>query len=125
MNVIGTLKAKALSILLVILLTMLVALKVDYNDKVVKLESATSSLVKTTDANKRLSDENIKLIEELKTKPKETLKIVKEVQKELCNIPAKVEAIKSLPSKKKEVTNEEDVADIDARLPDDLLRLLQ
>lgn len=124
MNVMDTIKANVFKFLCVILLTLLVALKVDYDDKVDKLESATSSLTIHEQANKRLSEENKRLVDDLEKKPKEVIKIVREVEKELCTIPIKQEAIKNLKSRK-EVTDEKDTADIDDRLPADLIRLLQ
>jgi predicted signal transduction protein with EAL and GGDEF domain len=123
-KVLSTLRANALKLLCVVIVTLLVALKVQYNDVVEKLDSATTSLTKHEQLNQRLSDENKRLIDDLEKKPKEVIKIVTEVQTELCDVKVKDSAIKNLKSSK-EVTDEKDVADIDDRLPADLKQLLK
>lgn len=124
MNLISTLRANALKLLCVVLVTLLVALKFEYNDKVDKLSSATTSLTEQVALNERLSEQNKQLAEEVEKKPKQVIKVVKEVHTELCQSSIKQEAIKNLKSNK-EVTDEKDVADIDDRLPADLKLLLK
>ena len=124
MKILETLKSKALGVLCVVLVTLLIALKFDYDNKVDLMNSAIESATLHESANKRLSDQNKGLLEELERKPKVVIEVVKEVDEKLCDIKVVDQAIKNLKSKK-EVTDEKDVADVDDRLPADLKQLLK
>jgi hypothetical protein len=88
------------------------------------LVKVSNELLTQTQLNQRLISENTKLLDEIKTMPEKQIEIVKQVDKEICNGVVKVESIKNLPTKR--VDNDEaHTADIDDRLPDDLIRLLK
>lgn len=125
MNILATLKSKALHVLIVILMTLLAATYIDRNiisnDRDVTKKSLTELALKY----ERVSSENEKLAQEIKKAGNNSVVITKEVTVEVCNAKVKQEAIKSLPTNKREVTNEKATAGIDDSLPDDLKRLLQ
>lgn len=114
-------------IVLIVLLTLLSASYLSGKSDREKLEGVSEKLLEHVKLNKSLSDQNLALAEEIKNKPKEYITIVKEVDKEVCNGIVKQQMINSLKSKK-ETVNETDVqntADIDDRLPTDLIQLLK
>lgn len=119
-KLIATIKSKAAWILCVILATTLTIKSVELN----RLKGVDVKLKEQSSLNERLVKEKESLSEELKTKPKEFITITKEVTKEICSGVVKQEAIKALPSRK-EVTSEKGTADIDDRLPADLIQLLK
>jgi hypothetical protein len=92
-----------------------------------ELRVVSDKLVTHVRLNESLSEQNLLLLDEIKNKPVEYIKITKEVEKEICNGVVKQTLINELPSKpsKKDVINEETTADIDDRLPDNLLKLLK
>lgn len=124
MNPLATIKSKALNILCIVLTTLLIASYMSGKADREELSSVSEKLVKHVQLNERLSSQNLALVEEIKNKPTEYITITKEVDKEVCNGVVKQNMINSLPSKK-EVVNEETTADIDDRLPDNLLKLLK
>lgn len=125
MKILATLKSKALHVLIVILMTLLAATYIDRNiisnDRDITKKSLTELALKY----ERISSENEKLAQEIKEAGNKSVVITKEVTVEVCNAKVKQEAIKSLPTNKREVTNEKATAGIDDSLPDDLKRLLQ
>lgn len=126
-NILGILKSKLQMIVLIVLLTLLSASYLSGKSDREKLEGVSEKLLEHVKLNKSLSDQNLALAEEIKNKPKEYITIVKEVDKEVCNGIVKQQMINSLKSKK-ETVNETDVqntADIDDRLPTDLIQLLK
>ena len=129
MNLISTIKSKGLSILCVILATLLTVSILSYNSNKKELINVQSQLLKHVQLNERLSEQNLSLAEEIKNKPKEYITITKEADKKLCDGLLVQHSINSLPSKvKKEAVNENNVqntADIDDRLPADLIQLLK
>lgn len=124
MNLLAMIKSKGYFILCVILATLLTASivtsKVDRDD----LKLANEKLLEHVQLNKKLSEQNLELAKEIRDKPVEYITITKEVERKVCDGKVKQELINSLP--RKEVINEkQDVVDIDARLPDDLIKLLK
>lgn len=123
MNLIAALKSKGYFILFIILFTLLTASvvtsKIDRDD----LKIANAKLLEHVQLNERLSKQNLDLAKEIRERPIEYITITKEVDRKICDGKIKQELINSLP--KKEVTNDKDVVDIDARLPDDLIKLLK
>lgn len=124
MGIVTTLKNKALLITFVVLTSLLIATYMSGKSDREELKLTSEKLLEHVTLNKRLSDENLRLVKELKEKPPEYITLTKEVMKEVCNGVVKQTLINSLPSKKGNV-NEEKVVDIDDRLPDDLIRLLK
>ncbi len=124
MGIVTTLKNKALLIAFVVLTSLLIVTYMSGKSDREELKLTSEKLLEHVTLNKRLSDENLRLVKELKEKPPEYITLTKEVMKEVCNGVVKQTLINSLPSKKGNV-NEEKVVDIDDRLPDDLIRLLK
>lgn len=117
-------KSKGYFILCIILATLLTASvvtsKVDRDD----LKVSNQKLLEHVQLNKKLSEQNLELAKEIRDKPVEYITITKEVERKVCDGQVKQALINSLP--RKEVVNEkQDVVDIDARLPDDLIKLLK
>lgn len=123
-SLLATLKSKGLAILCIILLTLLTTTYLSDKHNREELVIAQAALIRHVDMNKRLSDENLALVKELRDAPDKQLPIVKEVMVEICNGAINEKLIESLPSKKEKV-NEEKTADIDDRLPTDLIQLLK
>lgn len=124
MNLIETLKSKGLLILCIILSTLLTVSYISGKDDKKLISEIQPALVRHIDLNKKLSDENLVLAKELSEAPQKYIPIVKEVEKEVCNGVVKQELIKALPSRKEDV-NEKNTADIDDKLPADLLIILK
>lgn len=125
MNPIATIKSKLLSILCVVLMTTSAMLYFSGQSDSEELKQVRDKLVHHVSLNESLSKQNLQLAEELKTKPVEYITITQDVEKEVCNGRVTQEKINSLPSKRKEGVNEKHTADIDDRLPDDLIKLLK
>lgn len=126
--ILTTLKSKGLSILCIVLATLLTASIISGKYDREARDTAQGKLLEHVTLNKRLSEQNLELANQIKNKPKEYIPIVKEVDKEVCNGVVKQQAINALLSSKKETVNEatkQNTADIDDRLPTDLLKLLK
>lgn len=123
-SLLATLKSKGLTIICIILFTLLTTTYLSDKESRKELGVAQSALIKHVDLNKRLSDENLALAKELKEASSTQIPIVKEVMVEICHGAINEKLIESLPSKKGNV-NEEKTADIDNRLPTDLIQLLK
>lgn len=126
MNLLATLKTKGLSILVVVLTTLCISLfvtgKLDRNE----LDDVKGKLLEHVTLNERLSKQNLELAEQIRNKPKEYIPVVKDVIKEVCNGKVKQSLIENLPRKEvSNVENTQTTADIDDRLPADLIKLLQ
>jgi hypothetical protein len=106
-------------------MTLLAATYIDRNIISNDRDVTKKSLTELTLKYERISSENEKLAQEIKNAGNNSVVITKEVTVEVCNAKVKQEAIKSLPTNKREVTNEKATAGIDDSLPDDLKRLLQ
>lgn len=127
-NFLKSLKSKALGILCIILITALTISVMEGNSSKTELTSLRTKYNEQVSLNERLSNQNLDLLDEIDKRPIEFINIVKEVQVEICNGRVQQELINALPSKKGNVNAEKDqanTADIDDRLPDDLLRLLK
>lgn len=125
MNLIAAIKSKILSILCVVLFTALTTVYLSGSADRTELKDIRAKLVQHVELNESLSRQNLELAEEIRTKPTEYITITKEVEKEVCKGQVAQAMIKALPSKRKEGVNEKVTADIDDRLPDDLLKLLK
>ena len=123
-SILAAVKSKGLTIICIILFTLLTTTYLSDKHNREELTVAQSALIKHVGMNKRLSDENLALAKELRESPAKQIPIVKEVMVEICNGAIKEKLIESLPSKKGNV-NEEKTADIDDRLPTDLIQLLK
>lgn len=123
-SILATLKSKGLAVLCVILFTLLTTTYFSEQNSKEELEVAQAALIRHVGMNKRLSDENLELAKQIKEAPAIQIPIVKEVMTEVCNGVVKENLISSLPSKKGNV-NEEKTADIDDRLPANLIQLLK
>ncbi len=78
--------------------------------------------------NVRLNKEIAQLVEDLQKKPKEIIKTVTEVSKELCEGEKKISEImhfKPSTFNRKEVTNEKEYVDIDAPFSAEFISLLK
>lgn len=122
-TLLATLKSKGLTILCIVLFTLLTTTYISNEHNKSELDKAQSSLLTHVQLNKRLSDENLALAKEVKESAKQ-IPIVKEVMTEVCNGRINEKLIESLPAKKDKV-NEEKTADIDDRLPSNLIQLLK
>lgn len=125
MNIIAMVKGKFLQVACISLITAFGLLYWSTDSDRDELVILRDKLVRHVELNESLSRQNLVLAEELKTKPIEYITITKEVEKEVCEGRIAQEKIKSLPTKRKEGVNEKVTADIDDRLPDDLIRLLK
>ena len=125
MNLITILKSKAQTLLCIILATLLTVSYLSGKADRQQLELVSGKLTEHVLLNQSLSEQNLQLAREIKDKPKEFITITKDVEKEVCNGRIKQELIKALPSRKEAVNVEHKVADIDDRLPDDLIKLLK
>lgn len=124
--ILATLKSKGLSILCIVLATLLTASVISGKYDRQALDTAQEKLMEHVTLNKRLSEQNLELANEIKNKPAQYITITKDVDKEVCNGVVRQTMIQSLPiTKKKEAVNEEITADIDDRLPNDLIKLLK
>jgi hypothetical protein len=94
-----------------------------------ELTTVQGKLLEHVTLNKRLSDQNLELAEEIKTKPAQYITITKEVEKHVCNGRVQQELITAIPAKKEAVNGVnktmETTADIDDRLPSELIKLLK
>lgn len=124
MNIITYVKGKLTTIIIVSLVVLLSVSYVSGKMDRTSLVKVSNELLTQTQLNQRLISENTKLLDELKTMPEKQIEIVKQVDREICNGVVKVEAINNLPTKRVD-NNETHTADIDDRLPDDLIKLLK
>lgn len=125
MKILANLKGKILITLIIILTTLLAATYIDRGIITNDRDKTKSALATQLIVNERLVSENKKLKNDQKSVPNESVVIVKESVKEICNSKISGELIKNLPSKPKEVVGEETIAGTDDRLPDDIKRLLK
>ena len=127
MNLFAILKSKLQLIACIVLATLLAASYLSNKSDQDELIDLREKVIEHVKLNKSLSEQNLSLAKELREKPKEYITITKDVDKEVCNGAVNKALINSLPSKKG-VVNEENVthtADIDDRLPADLIKLLK
>lgn len=127
MNLFAILKSKLQLIACIVLATLLAASYLSNKSDQDELIDLREKVIEHVKLNKSLSEQNLSLAKELREKPKEYITITKDVDKEVCNGAVNKALINSLPSKKG-VVNEENVthtADIDDRLPTDLIKLLK
>lgn len=128
MNFLINLKSKAIGIICIILITALTISVIEGRSNKTELTELRTKYSDQLTLNERLSNQNLDLLDEIDKRPIEFINIVKEVQVEICNGRVQQELINALPSNKGAVNAEQDkanTADIDDRLPDDLLRLLK
>lgn len=124
MNLLAKLGNNAAIIICIILTTILLVKLVEIKDLDEKLVVANRKAAEYSSLSLSLTKRVNTLAKELEETPERVITLTKEVQTEVCNGKLKQEAIKNLPSKK-EVVNEKDVADIDDRIPSDLIKLLK
>ena len=124
MNLIAILKSKGLSLLCIILVTLLTVSYISGKSTRNELEKTNEKLMEHVTLNKRLSDENVKFARELSESPKQYIQVVKEVMKESCNGEVKQQLIEAMQTQRENV-DEKNTADIDDKLPDDLIKLLK
>lgn len=124
MNPIAIIKSKGLSILCIVLTTLLLASHFSGKSTRNELDETKAKLIQHVSLNKKLSDENVKFARELNEAPKEYIEVVKEVMRESCNGEVKQQLIESLKTQR-ETVDEKNTADIDDKLPDDLIKLLK
>ena len=124
---ITTIKSKFQTVLCIVLATLLTASYLSGSSDRTELEQVSKKLTEHVQLNERLSEQNLLLAEEAKTRPEKIITVVKEVDKEVCNGIVRQQLINNLPTKipSKEVVDEKTVADIDDRLPDNLIKLLK
>lgn len=87
-----------------------------------------AEVINLREVNKSLLDTTDMLTQDLQKKPKEIVKTVTEVSKELCEGEKKTSEIRHFkPStfNRKEVTNEKEYVDIDAPFSDEFISLLK
>ena len=117
--------SKVYMIVIVALITLSSTLYIAYDKQYQELLAANAALSKSElviNGNKTVIDD---MRIELDKKPTEYITITKEVTKELCDSKFKQYQVMNLPSTNKGVENESNYADIDDRLPPDLIKLLQ
>lgn len=127
-SILTKLKSKIVGVLCIALITALAMSVWENNANQKELDSLRVKFSDQVTLNERLSDQNLDLLDEIDKRPIEFITITKEVQVEICNGRIQQELINALPSKKGTVNAEQDqanTADIDDRLPDDLIRLLK
>lgn len=125
MNPITLIKSKVQTLLCIILATLLTVSYLGGRTDREELKQVSGKLTEHVLLNERLSEQNLSLAQELKSKPIEYITITKDVEKEVCNGRIKQELITALPSKKDDHNAKTTTADIDDRLPNDLLKLLK
>lgn len=125
MNPITLIKSKLQTLLCIVLATLLTVSYMSGRSDRAELTRVSGKLTEHVLLNERLSEQNLTLAEEIKNKPKEYITITRDVEKEVCNGRIKQELIKALPAKKDDINAKKTTADIDDRLPDDLLKLLK
>lgn len=122
--ILTTLKSKAQTAMCVILATLLVTCYLTHRGDSEELTRLSEKLTEHVQLNSRLSEQNLELAKEIKTKPAEYITLVKEVDREVCNGIVKQNLIDSIPSERGS-GNEKTTADVDDRLPSSLLKLLK
>ena len=118
---------KVLWVLVIVLSTLLTVSTVANNVKSNNIDTLTELGIKSTEQNKRLSEQLKAAQDEITTRPVEYIETVREVEKEICRGKVTEAQINNIPSKRKEVgdANQAPTADIDDRLPPELVRVLQ
>lgn len=125
-KLLGLFGPKVLWVFVLTLGALLAVSHVSNNSKDSDIRQLQGLADQTVEQNKRLSNQNKELVQQLETRPTLEVITVKEVMTEICNGKVGEAMVDALPSKRpKEVVNETPVADIDDRLPDDLVRLLK
>ena len=124
MNPIAILKSKGLSLLCIVLATLLTVSYFSGKSTRNELDQTKEKLLMHVTLNKKLSDENVKFARELNEAPKQYIEVVKEVMRESCNGEVKQQLIDSLKTQR-ETVDEKNTADIDDKLPADLIKLLK
>lgn len=117
-------KSKLLGFICVVLIT---ALSISYiagrNDRM-ELTVLREKVIEHVALNEKLSAQNVTLLKEIKEKPTQYITVTKEVGKEVCNGAVTQAQIDAIPSNKEMVDDEKNTADIDAKLPTNLIKLL-
>lgn len=111
---------------IIVLSTLLTVSTIDNRAKTTQITELTLLADRSVEQNKRMNLEIVDLKKKLETEPSKQIEIAKEVMVEICKGGVTKSKIESLPSKR-EVTHEAiptNTADIDDRLPADLIRLL-
>lgn len=121
-TLLGKITNKILYAVILVLATLLTTLHVVNSNLEASLTNTRDRERELTQVNDRLNKTISSLSHELETKPVEYITITKEVVQEVCEGKVKYNAIMSLPAQKEAVSEK---VDIDAKLPADLLRLLQ
>lgn len=123
----STIKTKALSAFCIILITALAISFYEGRQDRVELGDLRTKVVQQLDTNKKLSEENIQLLKEIKNKPTEYITITKEVDNQVCEGNVSLALIGAIKSKKDSANeaNESNTTDIDAKLPSNLIKLLK
>lgn len=121
-------KVKALSVITIVLLTLsLMGGLVVYNQH--RHIQDNDREIASLNSLKSIQDETIKnLRADLESKPKQYIKVVREVDKTLCDTKTTADKVLSLGNKKEivdETVSEKGAVDIDGRLPSDLIQLLK
>ena len=129
--IVDAVKSKVLGYVSVIFITALVMCGYAIYSQHKEIGLLTSELA-SLGTLKDVQNETIEMLKrDLEDKPKQVITITKEVQSEICKGITEVDRIMNLPSKVKsnrelvhETTTKTGVVDIDDRLPDDLIKLL-
>lgn len=127
----GFLSAKIAWGAIIVLSTLLTVSHIEVRDKRDQVSQLTQLADRSIEQNKRLSDQLKDLQYELDTRPAKQIEVVKKVMIEMCEGKVLEAKINSIPSKREvknvdqQTPDQKPVADIDDRLPDDLLKLLQ
>lgn len=125
-------KTKILSLVSVVAVTALLICGYTVHNQAEIIEGKTTEL-SSLNTLMDVQRETIKsLKDDLETKPKEYIKIVREVDKKMCEGIVLGESVLNLPSTSNrkgelvyEVESKNSIADLDSKLPADLVRLLQ
>lgn len=121
-TLLGKITNKILYAVILVLATLLTTFYVVNSNLEASLTNTRDRERELTQVNDRLNKTISSLSHELETKPVEYITITKEVVQEVCEGKVKYNAIMNLPAQKEAVSEK---VDIDAKLPADLLRLLQ
>lgn len=111
---------------ILVLVTLLTVSHISNQNKAEQINDLTLIADRAVTQNTRLSDQLNELRVEIETRPTKLIETTKEVMVEICKGKVTIADINALPSKR-EVKNETEapVADIDDRLPDELIQLLK
>ena len=130
-GLVSKVSSKMLWAVVLVLSTLLVTKTLTLNDITKQLSVQNEQVVILTGKVNRINDENQKLRDELRNQPEKVVTITKDVTREVCNGKVLESQILNLPPTKQRGANHAandqtspPVADLDDRLPDDLVRLL-